>query len=320
MKRDLQGSVVVLTGASSGVGRAAAHAFAREGARLVLAARALEPLERVGAECRALGADVRVLSTDVRDEAAVRRLAACALEGFGAIDTWVNGAGVIAYGPFDAIPSDVFRAVIETNLMGQVHGARAALAQFRRQGQGVIINLCSVWGRVTSPQVSAYVTSKFAVRAFSECLRQELRDLPRIDVATILPQAVDTPIFDRAANYAGRRVRPLPPLLDPRTVADGIVRCARSPKREVTYARSGRLLELLQTVTPRLYQRVMPPVFVAGSFGSPTAPPGSGATLQAGAADHAVSGHWRSERRASLVASMTAAAGGLLRGALGRSR
>jgi NAD(P)-dependent dehydrogenase (short-subunit alcohol dehydrogenase family) len=104
--------------------------------------------------------------------------------------------------------------VIETNLFGQVHGPRAAVPRFKAQGSGVLINMSSVWGRVTTPDVMAYVTSKFAVRAFSECLRQELRHLPHVDVATMLSQAVDTPIFARGANHAGRAVRPVPPVFE----------------------------------------------------------------------------------------------------------
>ena len=122
----------------------------------------------------------------------------------------------------------------------------------------MLVNLASVWGRLTTPDVSAYVTSKFAVRAFTECLRQELRGERDIEIATILPTAVDTPIFAQAANFSGRRVRPVPPVVDPWTVADGIVRCAADPKREVTYGRVARLLELVYAFAPALYQRFAP--------------------------------------------------------------
>jgi NAD(P)-dependent dehydrogenase (short-subunit alcohol dehydrogenase family) len=142
---------VVITGASSGIGRAAALLFARREARLVLAARAEQPLRAVAAEC----GNALAVPTDVRDEAAVTALADRAVERFGRIDVWVNSAGVIAYGRFEDVPGDVFRAVIETNLMGQVHAARAVLPQFRRQGSGVLVNMASVWGRFTSPDVSA---------------------------------------------------------------------------------------------------------------------------------------------------------------------
>jgi NAD(P)-dependent dehydrogenase (short-subunit alcohol dehydrogenase family) len=254
--------------------------------------------------------------TDVRDEAAVTALADCAQERFGRIDVWVNCAGVIAYGRFEAVPGDVFRAVIETNLFGQVHGARAALAEFRRRGSGVVINMGSVWGRVTTPDVSAYVTSKFALRAFSECLRQELRNTPDIDVATMLPQAVDTPIFARAANFAGRAVRPVPPLFDPDEVAAGIIACARNPKREVTYGRAGRMLEVLHAVAPGLHSRVLAPAFEAGNYGREPATATRGAVSHPVASGEAVHGGWRDGRKAELARALLAAAGGAVRGLL----
>lgn len=297
MARDLRGAVVVITGASSGIGRATALAFAHEGARLALAARAEPPLQEVARECADLGSEALALVTDVRDEDAVERLAAHAVRRFGRIDVWINDAGVIAYGRFEDLPSDVFRAVIETNLLGQVNGARAALRRFREQNDGTLITVSSVWGCVTSPQVSAYVTSKFAVRAFSDCLRHELADSPRIRVATILPQAVDTPIFAHAANYSGRHVRPIPPLLDPTQVARGIVQCARSPAREVTFGRLGRMLELFHAVAPRIYGRTIAPGFAAGSFGAASAARTAGSVLRP--TTHALRGAGRARIGAS---------------------
>jgi NAD(P)-dependent dehydrogenase (short-subunit alcohol dehydrogenase family) len=316
MARDLSSCVVVITGASSGIGRAAAEAFAREGARLVLAARGEAPLRETAEALRARGAAALAVPTDVRDETAVEALAARAVDEFGRLDVWVNCAGVIAYGRFETLPAEVFRQVIETNLFGQVHGARAALRRFRAQRSGVIINLSSVWGRVTTPDVSPYVTSKFAVRAFSECLRHELRDAPDIDVATILPQAVDTPIFGRAANYAGRAVRPVPPVIDPRTVADGIVRCAQSPKREVTYRRVGRALEMLHSFAPSLYERVLPAAFEAGNYAPARTAATPGAVLDAGDGGHAIHGGWRERRRvlAGALADAAVATGHALLG------
>ena len=305
---------MVITGASSGIGRAAAELFAREGSSLVLAARGEADLGEVSEACARLGATALAVPTDVREETAVRALAAAAAERFGRLDVWVNNAGVMAYGRFGEIPGDVYRAVIETNLLGQMHGASAALPHFLAQRSGVLINMCSVWGRVTSPDVSVYVVSKFAVRAFSECLRQELRAMPEVDVATILPQAVDTPIFGRSANYSGRAVRPIPPLVDPEEVARGILLCAKSPKREVTYSRAGRILEIAQTLVPRAYGRLLPPSFEAGNYGRDAAVPGPGRVLEPVEAAHGIKGGWKRDRRSDLRRAFIAAAGGSVRG------
>jgi hypothetical protein len=130
----------------------------------------------------------------------------------------------------------------------------------------------------------------------------------------MLPQAVDTPIFERAANYAGRKVRPVPPLFDGDEVAAGIVACARNPKREVTYGRAGRMLELLQTVAPGLHARLLPSAFEAGNYGDEPAPPTPGAVLHPVAASERVDGGWRRDRRRDLARALLAAARGLARG------
>jgi NAD(P)-dependent dehydrogenase (short-subunit alcohol dehydrogenase family) len=141
--------VVVITGASSGFGRAAALAFARAGARVSLA-RGGEALEDTAQAYQRFGAETLVVAADVGDADAVFRLASRTVERFGRIDVWVNNAGVILYGRFEDTPAEDFEQVVRTNLLGRVHGARAALRQYRAQGRGVLINMGSVWGRLKS--------------------------------------------------------------------------------------------------------------------------------------------------------------------------
>jgi NAD(P)-dependent dehydrogenase (short-subunit alcohol dehydrogenase family) len=274
--RKLDQAAVVLTGASSGIGRATALAMADKGAALALAARDPDALDAVAEECRAKGANAIAVPTDTAEEPAVQELARRAADELGRIDVWVNNAGVILYGHFADTPSAAYRRVIETNLFGQIHGSRAALAHFRSRGSGVLINMASVWGRVTSPHVSAYVTSKFAVRAFSECLRQELRDADDIHVVTILPQAVKTPMFNRAGNFSGRRVKQLPVPRPADEIAKRIVWCSEDPKREVTDRRFGRLMEIAHAVAPALWERLMPVMFDRLAFDRESCPPTNG--------------------------------------------
>jgi NAD(P)-dependent dehydrogenase (short-subunit alcohol dehydrogenase family) len=317
MPRPLDQAVVVVTGASSGIGRAAALRLARRGAALALCARSPQPLEQVARECEAAGArDVLFEPLDVGDENAVEALAARTVERFGRIDVWVNNAGVIAYGEFLEIPSEVFRRVIETNLMGQVHGARAALRRFKQQGAGVLINMSSVWGRVSSPQVAPYIVSKNAVRALAECLRGELPSDGDIHITTMAPQAIDTPIFDHAANYSGHRIRAIPPVLDVDEVAAGIEACAESPKDEVNYGRAGRLLEVLYVLAPGLFRRLAHRAFVRGTLGEAGVAATSGNVLGA-QEPHAIEGGWRDHRRGTLRRAFGAAAAGSLAGLAG---
>lgn len=305
--------MVVITGASSGIGRAAALRLSQRGAALALCARSEAALAEIAAECEGNGAEVLHRALDVSDEEAVEALAAATVERFSRLDVWVNNAGTIAYGPFEEIPSEVFRQVIETNLMGQVHGARAALPRFRQQGAGVLINMSSVWGRVSTPQVTPYIVSKNAVRAFSECLAGELVEEDEIHVATIVPQAIDTPIFEHAGNYTGRQIRPIPPVLDVEEVARGIELCAENPKREVNYGQAGRALEVLHAAVPPLYRRFAHGAFVSGSFGSVPAAPAPGNVLES-RGPHATEGGWRTRRKRTLRRALLAAAGASIGG------
>ncbi len=257
MPRKLKDAVVVITGASSGIGGATAHAFAQKGASVVVAARREEPLRDLVAECEQLGARALAVPTDVRDQAAVQALARRAVETFGRIDVWVNNAAVTLFAKFEDSPPDVFREVIETNLFGYVHGARAVMPVFREQGSGVLINNASMMARVAEPYLSAYVASKMAIRGLGTSLRQELflDKAKGIHVSTVMPAAIDTPFFLHAANYTGRAAKAMPPVYPAKSVADTIVRMAERPRREVFVGNAGRMLQLQHYLAPGMAEK-----------------------------------------------------------------
>lgn len=249
--------VVVICGASSGIGHATAVAFARRGARLVLAARSGDTLSHVVTECLAAGGSALGIPTDVTDAEAVQKLANRALSHFGRIDVWVNAAGVGAVGRFDGVPVAASRRVIESNLLGHLHGAHAAIQHFRETGRGLLVNLNSMGGWIGTPFEAAYSASKFGVRGLSESLRAEVADLPNVHVCDVAPTRVDTPGLANGANYTGHRLRSVMPVLDPRRVAQAIVALAFTPHpRHVTWIGAAALpSRVANAVSPTLFAR-----------------------------------------------------------------
>jgi short-subunit dehydrogenase len=312
--RQLRNSVVVIAGASSGIGRAAASAFAREGARVVVAARRGGLLDEVAAECRARGGQAIAVPTDVGDADAVEELAKAALSRFGRIDVWINNAGVGAVGEFVRTPVEAHDQTIRTNLLGPLHGAHAALPQFIRQGSGVLINTISFGGWVPAPFAAAYSASKFGLRGLSDALRAEMSRWPGIHVCDVFPSFMDTPGVQHAANYTGRALKPAPPVYGPERVARAMVDLARRPRDAVTVGGVATLARIGYALLPaatrwgmerfiRLYLRQAPRTEeTSGNLFQPIAP-GRQAT-----------GGWRSPaERGAVAALLTGAAviGGL---------
>lgn len=284
---------VVITGASSGIGRATACLFAKDGARLVLAGRDAGTLEAVAAECRERGAVVIAVPTDVSSEAEVGHLAEAAVERFGSIDVWVGNASLYSFGTFEQTPPEVFDQLIKVNLLGQVYGARAALRVFRRQGRGVLVSVASVYSRITSPLVGPYVTSKFGLLGFLEVLRMELREAPGIHVCAVLPATIDTPIHQHAANYTGRPVRPLPPVTDPLRVARAILRVSRRPRRLTQVGRVQSLFVYARALAPAMYEPVVARAYTALALKAGSVPAAPGNVFEADREVTGVTGGWR---------------------------
>lgn len=229
----LSGKTVVITGASSGVGRATAEAFAMEGCNVVLAARGKEALEEAASACRKLGAIALSVPTDVSDAAQVQNLADEALKLTGRIDIWVNNAGVMASGKFEEIPIDTTEQVIKTNLIGYINCAHSVLPVFKKQKEGVLLNNVSIGGFIPAPYSSAYSATKFGIRGMIEGLRAEVSNYPNIHISALYPGLQRSTGNMHSSKYSGLDFKIPPFAADPKVMADAMVRTAKKPKKNV---------------------------------------------------------------------------------------
>jgi NAD(P)-dependent dehydrogenase (short-subunit alcohol dehydrogenase family) len=251
--KPIEDQVVVLMGASSGIGREAAKRFAARGARVVVSARGLEGLETLVEEIRADGGVATAVAADTTDPAAVQAVAEAAVAEHGRLDTWVQLAGVGLWATFEDTTVEEFRRVIDIDLMGQVYGAKAALPQLRREGRGALVHVSSIEARRAFPFHSAYAAAKHGVDGFLEALRVELRhDGVPIAVTQVLPGTIDTPLFDKARTKIGRRPMGAPPIYQPGTVADMLLHAAAHGGRDLYAGGAARFLALQQRMSPRM--------------------------------------------------------------------
>lgn len=253
MPRALREQVVVITGAASGIGRETALLLAEQGAAVVLAARNEAALHEVAHEVERLGGRPQIVPTDVAEWGQVARLADEAVANFGRIDTWVNNAAVSEYAPFTEMTIEEIERIVQVILMGQLYGAKAALPHLTRAGQGTIVNVASVLAVRSVPLQSAYCAAKHGIKGFTEALRLELAHAhPGVHVTLIMPASINTPLFAHARSKLGAFPRPIPPVYAPRPVAEAILFVAEHPRRDVVVGGAGKLLTLLERLSPSL--------------------------------------------------------------------
>ncbi|HEU4587451.1 MAG TPA: SDR family oxidoreductase [Gemmatimonadales bacterium] len=273
--RPISDQVVVILGAASGIGRETALRFAREGARVVAAARDQVALGSLVDEIQQRGGQAIYALCDVAHADNVEGVALAAVDAFGRIDTWVNAAAVSVYGRFETISEDEFRRVIDVNFMGQVHGARAALPRLRAEG-GALISISSVEGRVGLPLTTAYAASKFAIEGFLDALRRELlAEGAPISITSIKPATINTPLFDNARTKLGVKPKGPPPFYQPDVVADCVLYAAQHPVRDLYAGGAGRIMALGEALAPRLMDALLSrPMIKAQRTSEPKLPEG----------------------------------------------
>jgi NADP-dependent 3-hydroxy acid dehydrogenase YdfG len=234
MAKPINEQVVVVTGASSGIGRACVSAFAKKGARLGLIARNQEALNNAGAEVRRYGGEAIICPLDVTDPEAVERAAGAVEERFGRIDTWVNNAMVTVFSPVMQMTPEEYRRVTEVTYLGYVYGTQAALRRMIPRDEGTIIQIGSALAYRSIPLQSAYCAAKFAIRGFTDSLRTELiHDGSNVQLTMLQLPAVNTPQFVVQRNKLKYQAQPVPPIYTPEMIADAVVYAAQHPRREM---------------------------------------------------------------------------------------
>jgi len=265
--------VVAVVGASSGIGRLAALEFAKRGAKVVVSARSEPGLMSLMEEIRRFDGEVTTVIADVSAFEQVKAIADKAVAVYGRLDTWVHAAATGILAPFDKITPEEFKRVIDVNLNGQAYGAMAALPHLKREGRGALIHISSMEGRRGLPLQSPYSASKHGVEGFLEALRVELQHegIP-ISVTSIKPAVINTPYYNNVRTKLGVKPTGIPPYYAPSLVVDAILYVAEHPTRDFIVGDVGRILDVLQRLSPELVDKLL---LLAGFVGQRTNEPKS---------------------------------------------
>jgi NAD(P)-dependent dehydrogenase (short-subunit alcohol dehydrogenase family) len=256
--KSIEEQVVVIAGASSGIGRECALRFGERGARVVIGARGEPGLAGLADEISQRGGQSAYAVCDVADFEQVKGLAATAVAKFGRIDTWVNVAAVSVYARFEDTTPEEFRRVMEVNYLGHVHGALAALPYLRKEGRGALIAVSSVESIVSMPLHGSYSASKHAVEGALDALRRELKaEGAQISVTSVKPATIDTPFFDNTESKMDVKPQGPPPIYEPAVVADCVLYAAEHPVRELFAGGAGKAMALGQKFMPTLMDTVL---------------------------------------------------------------
>jgi NAD(P)-dependent dehydrogenase (short-subunit alcohol dehydrogenase family) len=256
--KPVEEQVVVLMGASSGIGRETALRFAKRGAKVVVSARGMEGLNSLVEEIRGKGGQATAVPAEVTEFEQVKAVADRAVEEYGRLDTWVHLAAVGLFATFEQTTPEEFKRVVDVNLMGQVYGAMAALPHLKREGRGALIHISSVEAKRSFPFHSAYAASKHGIDGFLEALRVELRHEGwPISVTQVMPGTINTPFFDKGRTKLGVKPVGVPPIYEPETVANIILYAAENPARDLVSGGAAQMMIINQRLSPRMVDAIL---------------------------------------------------------------
>lgn len=256
--KPLNEQVVVIVGASSGIGRDMALRFAKAGSRVVVAARSEQGLASLVQDIMEQGGKAVYAVCDTTDRTQVQAVADLAVKTYGRVDSWVQVAGVGLYASFEETTPEEFQRLMDINFMGQVHAAQVALPLLRREGRGAFISIGSGESYISMPLNSAYSASKHALEGLMDTLRRELMaDGTPISVTSIKPAAINTPFFNNARNKMGVKPRGAPPYYDPSVVSECALYAAANPVRDLYAGGPAHVMKIGQSITPGLTDRIM---------------------------------------------------------------